>query len=42
MIRVNIRVGSPPQWVSVFPSTKSEETWVIGRAGCDGSELAQS
>jgi hypothetical protein len=33
---VNIRVGTPPQWVSVFPSTTGEETWVIGRGGCDG------
>ncbi|OXV05827.1 hypothetical protein Egran_06405 [Elaphomyces granulatus] len=34
---VNIRVGTPPQWVSVFPSTTGEETWVIGSDGCDDS-----
>ena len=34
--RVDIRVGTPPQWVSVFPNTAGEETWVIGRDGCDG------
>ncbi|KAI9730335.1 MAG: hypothetical protein M1834_005845 [Cirrosporium novae-zelandiae] len=34
---VNIRVGYPPQWVSVFPSTSSDETWVIGPGGCDGT-----
>ncbi|KAI9781470.1 MAG: hypothetical protein M1816_002357 [Peltula sp. TS41687] len=31
---VNIRVGSPPQWVSVLVSTASQETWVIGTGGC--------
>ncbi|KAI1934773.1 hypothetical protein LOZ66_005628 [Ophidiomyces ophidiicola] len=34
---VAIRVGSPPQWINVFPNTGSSETWVIGRAGCDGT-----
>jgi hypothetical protein len=39
--RVNIRVGTPPQWLSVFPSTASQETWVVGRYGCDGCEFTQ-
>lgn len=34
---VAIRVGSPPQWINVLPSTGSSETWVVGRAGCDSS-----
>ena len=34
---VTIRVGTPPQWVYIFPNTLSSETWVIGPAGCDGS-----
>ncbi|ERF68324.1 hypothetical protein EPUS_02780 [Endocarpon pusillum Z07020] len=32
---VNIRVGSPQQWVSSFPSTLSHDIWVIGASGCD-------
>src|ERR1700677_3888584 len=38
--RVNIRVGGPSaqaQWVTVFPFTGSQETWVIGPGGCDGT-----
>ncbi|KAK2754795.1 hypothetical protein FQN54_006688 [Arachnomyces sp. PD_36] len=34
---VTIRVGTPPQWVYVFPSTTSQETWVIGEDGCDST-----
>ncbi|EEP79773.1 predicted protein [Uncinocarpus reesii 1704] len=34
---VAIRVGSPPQWINVFPNTGSSETWVIGRDGCDST-----
>ncbi|MCJ1359707.1 MAG: hypothetical protein MMC33_009709 [Icmadophila ericetorum] len=37
-----IRVGTPPQWVNVFPSTASEETWVIGLGGCDLTSLCAS
>lgn len=32
---VNMRVGSPQQWVSLFPNTIGQETWVIGESGCD-------
>lgn len=36
--RVSIRVGTPPQWVNVFVSTASQETWVVGPGGgCAGS-----
>ncbi|OWP02209.1 hypothetical protein B2J93_5596 [Marssonina coronariae] len=31
---VSIRVGSPAQWVDVFVSTISSETWVVGHGGC--------
>lgn len=37
---VNIRVGGPAaeaQWLTVFPFTGSQETWVIGPGGCDGT-----
>ncbi len=34
---VSIKVGSPPQWIDVFVSTQSRETWVVGLGGCDGS-----
>ena len=34
---VSIRVGTPPQWVDVFVSTASQETWVVGNGGCDGT-----
>ncbi|EXJ84854.1 hypothetical protein A1O3_05529 [Capronia epimyces CBS 606.96] len=39
---INIRVGSPEQWLSVLPSTLSQETWVVGPAGCDGTSTCQS
>lgn len=32
-------VGTPAQWIDVFVSTASQETWVVGSGGCDGSEL---
>ena len=31
-------VGTPAQWIDVFVSTASQETWVVGTGGCDGSE----
>ena len=31
-------VGTPSQWVDVFVSTGSQETWVVGSGGCDGSK----
>ena len=34
---VSIEVGSPPQWVDLLVSTTSQETWVVGEGGCDGS-----
>jgi hypothetical protein len=34
---VNIRVGTPPQWLSVYPNTGGQEIWVIGPDGCDGT-----
>ncbi len=34
---VSVRVGTPPQWVDLFVSTASQETWVIGNGGCDGT-----
>ena len=42
LFRATIRVGTPPQWVNVFPSTASEETWVIGLGGCDLTSLCAS
>lgn len=39
---VSIRVGSPPQWVNVLISTSSEETWVVGPGGCDGTVICQT
>lgn len=39
---VSIRVGSPPQWVNVFVSTSSQETWVVGPGGCDGTLICQT
>ena len=36
-----IRVGQPPQWVSVLPSITTSETLVIGTAGCDGTMQCQ-
>jgi hypothetical protein len=40
---VNIRVGAQPnpQWLSVFPNTAGQETWVIGPGGCDGTFTCQ-
>ncbi|CAF9910717.1 MAG: hypothetical protein ALECFALPRED_006806 [Alectoria fallacina] len=34
---VSVRVGTPPQWVDIFVSTASQETWVVGNGGCDGN-----
>ena len=34
---VSVRVGTPPQWVELFVSTASQETWVVGNGGCDGT-----
>lgn len=34
---VSVRVGTPPQWVDLFVSTASQETWVIGNGGCDST-----
>ncbi|KIW97936.1 uncharacterized protein Z519_01520 [Cladophialophora bantiana CBS 173.52] len=39
---ISIRVGSPEQYLSVFPSTLGQETWVVGPAGCDGTTVCQS
>ena len=38
VLSVSIRVGTPPQWTNVFVSTASQETWMIGVGGCDGSK----
>ena len=42
LFSVSIRVGTPPQWVDVFVSTASQETWVVGPGGCDGSKFCCS
>ena len=34
-------VGTPAQWIDVFVSTKSQETWVVGSGGCDGSKCPE-
>jgi hypothetical protein len=34
---ITIRVGTPEQWLSVLPSTLSQETWLVGPAACDGT-----
>jgi hypothetical protein len=39
---VSIRVGTPPQWIDVFVSTASQETWVIGPGGCDGTSKCEA
>ena len=39
---ISIRVGSPEQWLSVLPNTLSQETWVIGPGGCDGTTTCQN
>ena len=33
---VSIRVGTSPQWVNLFVSTRSQETLTVGYDGCDG------
>ena len=33
----SLRVGTPPAWVDLLVSTASQETWVIGADGCDGT-----
>ena len=37
---VQVRVGTPEQYVQVFPSTISSETWVAGSKLCTGSTCA--
>ncbi|MCJ1390706.1 hypothetical protein MMC18_003567 [Xylographa bjoerkii] len=37
---VTIRIGNPPQWLNVLPSTASQETWVIGQDGCGESGIS--
>ena len=37
-----IKVGTPPRWVYLFPSTSTGETWVIGASGCDGTVECQT
>ena len=37
-----LRIGTPPQWVALLPSTSGQETWVIGTKGCDGSEICRT
>ena len=37
-----IRVGSPAQYLSLFPSTTSSETWVAGSTLCDGTSTCAS
>ena len=39
MVRVSLMVGTPAQWIDVFVSTASQETWVVGTGGCDSSEF---
>ncbi|KIX92864.1 uncharacterized protein Z520_11340 [Fonsecaea multimorphosa CBS 102226] len=39
---ISIRVGSPEQYLSVFPSTLGQETWVVGPAGCDGTSICEN
>lgn len=36
---MNLRIGSPQQWVSVYPSTLGQDTWVIGSSGCDDTTV---
>ncbi|KAF7910091.1 uncharacterized protein EAE98_012234 [Botrytis deweyae] len=37
---VSIRLGTPKQWVNLFPNTLSAETWAIGPYGCqDGDSI---
>ncbi|KAK5078010.1 hypothetical protein LTR51_000195 [Lithohypha guttulata] len=37
---VQIRAGTPEQYLLVFPSTTSAETWVTGQTLCDGPTCA--
>lgn len=37
---VQIRVGTPEQYLQVFPSTTSAETWVAGQTLCEGTTCA--
>lgn len=37
---VQIRVGTPEQYLLVFPSTTSAETWVAGQTLCEGTTCA--
>jgi hypothetical protein len=39
---ISIRIGTPEQWISVLPATLSQETWVIGPGGCDGTSTCES
>ncbi|KIX00049.1 uncharacterized protein Z518_10976 [Rhinocladiella mackenziei CBS 650.93] len=39
---VSIRLGSPQQWLSLLPSTLSQETWVVGASGCDGTSTCEA
>ncbi|TGO47709.1 hypothetical protein BCON_0266g00150 [Botryotinia convoluta] len=35
---VSIRLGTPKQWVNLFPNTLSAETWAIGPYGCQDDD----
>ncbi|KAF7886154.1 hypothetical protein EAF00_010257 [Botryotinia globosa] len=35
---VSIRLGTPKQWVNLFPNTLSAETWAIGPYGCQDGD----
>ena len=35
---MSVRVGTPPQWVDLFVSTASQETWVVSVNGCDRTQ----
>ena len=37
-----VKVGTPPQWTYLLPSTSIAETWVIGASGCDGTIQCQT
>lgn len=36
---VALRIGTPQQWMLFLPNTLSQETWVVGPSGCDGTSL---
>ncbi|KAK5955443.1 hypothetical protein OHC33_003081 [Knufia fluminis] len=38
----SIRVGSPEQYLLLFPSTTTQETWVAGPSLCDGTATCAS